>query len=114
MSLSNLPPGCTSDDGGIDHALETACEDLCMEIETPEEAQFLRAALRSLRTPELKNPTLLGKRWKHRKGGTYRVVATGIIEATLLPAVIYEAEKDGIVWVRPFTEFMDGRFTCID
>jgi len=42
---SNLPPGCNSADGGIDHAMEAALEDLCMEIETVEQAQALQALL---------------------------------------------------------------------
>lgn len=47
---------------------------------------------------------------QHRKGGLYRVIGRGLIEASKAPAVIYEAE-DGTLWVRPETEFDDGRFT---
>jgi hypothetical protein len=49
---------------------------------------------------------------RHRKGGLYRVVARGRIEADLSPVVIYEA-RDGTTWVRPEAEFDDGRFTAI-
>lgn len=38
---SNLPPGCSSPDGGIDHALETKLEELCELILTGEQAQKL-------------------------------------------------------------------------
>jgi hypothetical protein len=32
MALSNLPPGCTSPDGGIDHDLEAAKEKMLDEL----------------------------------------------------------------------------------
>ena len=41
MTLSNLPPGCTSDDGGINHAMESALETLCDNIDTVECAKAL-------------------------------------------------------------------------
>lgn len=54
---------------------------------------------------------------------THRHVKTGglymlrhmkaTIEATMTPAVVYEA-MDGTLWVRPATEFWDGRFAPID
>lgn len=47
---------------------------------------------------------------RHRKGGLYRVVTTALIEATLELAVVYDS-SDGHVWVRPYKEFHDGRFT---
>lgn len=47
---SNLPPGCSSADGGIDHAFEAAIESLIDAIETPEEAYALRVVLPGLRT----------------------------------------------------------------
>lgn len=46
---SNLPPGCSSPDGGIDHAMEKALDDLCNDIERPEEAYALRAVLPAIR-----------------------------------------------------------------
>lgn len=50
--------------------------------------------------------------WKHvRTGGLYEVlVADARIEATLEPVVVYKSMTDGVVWVRPVAEFMDGRF----
>lgn len=49
---------------------------------------------------------------RHRKGGLYRVVARGSIEADLTPAVIYD-DAEGRVWVRPAAEFDDGRFAAL-
>lgn len=46
---SNLPPGCSSPDGGIDHAMESALDDLCNDIQCPEEAYALRAVLPAIR-----------------------------------------------------------------
>lgn len=56
---------------------------------------------------------LEGSWWQHRKGGLYRLLKFGTIEADLTPAVIYESHKDGMVWVRPYDQFMDGRFTQV-
>lgn len=47
---------------------------------------------------------------RHRKGGDYRFLATGIDEATREPVVIYD-DADGTIWVRAKAEFEDGRFT---
>lgn len=52
--------------------------------------------------------------YRHRKGGTYRVIAQGRIEADLTPATIYESLSDGSIWVRPTAEFQDGRFTALE
>ena len=41
MGLSNLPPGCSSADGGIDHELESAIDALAQAIEVPEDARIL-------------------------------------------------------------------------
>jgi hypothetical protein len=52
-------------------------------------------------------------RWRHRKGGVYVIVFNGITEATLEPCVAYrnpERPADPY-WVRPLSEFLDGRFT---
>lgn len=61
-----------------------------------------------------KAPTQYGVYFTHRKGGVYKVIATGMIEATLTPCVIYQNMKGGAVWVRPYAEFNDGRFVCLD
>ena len=42
MDNSNLPPGCNSADGGIDHAMEAALEQLCDTVATAEVANAVR------------------------------------------------------------------------
>lgn len=57
----------------------------------------------------------IGSDWRHvKRGTTYTVEDNGVIEATLAACVIYRAQADGTVWVRPLHEFMDGRFVRID
>ncbi len=55
-------------------------------------------------------------RWRathrHRKGGLYRVLSEGLLETDGTDVVIYD-DVQGQVWVRPATEFWDGRFTAI-
>lgn len=51
----------------------------------------------------------LGK-YQHYKGGLYRVIAQGKIEATLEDVVIYETLYNnplGKIWVRPVTNFLE-------
>lgn len=50
--------------------------------------------------------------WKHRKGGLYTIIGFGLIEADLTPSVIY-GDHNGNIWVRPCSEFFDGRFERI-
>lgn len=45
----------------------------------------------------------------HKKGGKYRYLYTGILEADRSAVVIYD-DRDGLVWVRACQEFHDGRF----
>lgn len=47
-----------------------------------------------------------------KTGGKYMYIGSGRIEADLSYAVIYQGE-DGNIWVRPSTEFFDGRFETI-
>lgn len=49
----------------------------------------------------------------HRKGGEYRVLEHGILEADHSDVVIYDY-RDGTIWVRSKVEFYDGRFKAID
>lgn len=49
MSTSNLPPGCNSDDGGIDHAWEAALDNLVQTGVTTEELIALKNILPGLR-----------------------------------------------------------------
>lgn len=49
--------------------------------------------------------------YRHAKtGGHYKIVARGTIEATMTPCIVYQSLQDARVWVRPESEFMDGRF----
>ncbi len=50
--------------------------------------------------------------WQHVKsGGLYRLETdTALIEDGVVQAAIYRSLWDGQVWVRPVTEFFDGRF----
>lgn len=52
-----------------------------------------------------------GMEVRHVKSGRhYTVVCEAMIEATLMPVVVYRAESDQTIWVRPTEEFCDGRF----
>lgn len=51
-----------------------------------------------------------GGLWTHCKsGGQYVVMFPAMIEATATPGVAY-CGHDGLIWVRPVEEFLDGRF----
>lgn len=50
--------------------------------------------------------------WRHAKSGnTYYIVGVGYDEATLDVVVMYASPKTMLRWVRPISEFLDGRFT---
>lgn len=49
--------------------------------------------------------------WRHVKtAATYRVLREGLLEADKTPVVVYQSISSGEVWVRPKSEFLDGRF----
>ncbi|PTX56325.1 hypothetical protein C8N43_0980 [Litoreibacter ponti] len=50
---------------------------------------------------------------RHKKGGLYRVIHHGVLEADRSAVVIYD-DPDGTVWVRDHAEFYDGRFAPLD
>lgn len=55
------------------------------------------------------------RRYIHLKtGGEYVLMFMGKIEADGTDAVIYQSAITGEVWVRPATEFFDGRFQPIE
>lgn len=55
-----------------------------------------------------------GMEVRHVKtGGCYIVVCEATIEATMTKAIVYRSVKDGETWVRPLTEFCDGRFVGV-
>lgn len=53
----------------------------------------------------------MNQTWKHRKGGLYFIEGFCVIEAGLVPAVMYRAfGGEGPIFIRPCAEFFDGRF----
>jgi hypothetical protein len=49
--------------------------------------------------------------WRHKKtGGIYQIVTLAKIEATMQNAVVYRSIEHHGTWVRPVSEFLDGRF----
>ncbi len=48
-----------------------------------------------------------GQIFQHYKGGTYEVVATGFLEDTEAPCVIYRSLEKNIVWVRTAKNFLE-------
>lgn len=55
------------------------------------------------------------QRVRHVKtGGIYRVICGGRLEADLTRIVVYQSEQTGETWVRPRSEFTDGRFEPVE
>ena len=51
------------------------------------------------------------KLWKHTKSGRlYVEIGRGKYDPTFAQVVIYQSTKTQEIWVRPQTEFDDGRF----
>ena len=48
-----------------------------------------------------------GAVFRHYKGGLYEIVATGFLEATEEPAIIYRSLKYETVWVRTAANFFE-------
>jgi hypothetical protein len=44
--------------------------------------------------------------------GVYVVLSLGILESTKELMVVYKG-KDEVIWIRPYSEFNDGRFVLI-
>lgn len=53
--------------------------------------------------------------YKHLKTGDLYVILewNACIEESVTKAVVYRRLSDGVVEVRPYSEFMDGRFECV-
>lgn len=57
----------------------------------------------------------VGSKWKHRKGGNYKVHGVALTSDDLTPVVIYQAMQGlGPAFTREAEEFLDGRFKRID
>lgn len=55
-----------------------------------------------------------GMEVRHVKSGDhYVVICEALIEATMTKAIVYRSVTDSVTWVRPATEFCDGRFVGI-
>jgi hypothetical protein len=106
-------------------AIEAACRAFTahdmpgMDRWSPEDREELRANMaRAIEAyeeatdqPPYEGVSIAGQEWEHiRTGGVYRLLATGLRESDLSPAVVYQAKSDGVIWVRPTREFFDGRF----
>jgi hypothetical protein len=48
-----------------------------------------------------------GRKFQHYKGGKYEVIATGYLEDTEAPCVIYRSLDKDIVWVRTAKNFFE-------
>lgn len=48
-----------------------------------------------------------GQIFQHYKGGRYEIVATGFLEDTEAPCVVYRSLEKNIVWVRTAKNFLE-------
>jgi len=48
-----------------------------------------------------------GQIFRHYKGGTYEIVATGFLEDSEAPCVVYRSRSKDIVWVRTAKNFLE-------
>lgn len=55
----------------------------------------------------------MGSTWRHRRGEEYLVVGHCVLAGYRVPAILCRG-MDSIVWCRPATQFLDGRFSRID
>jgi len=104
-SPKTAPARITADAWVKAHMARTGCDRETAELALAEALNGWLAPDQDLLLSDAPPPT-----HRHRKGGLYRLIARGRIEATLEPCAIYASIKDDLVWVRPETEFEDGRF----
>lgn len=48
-----------------------------------------------------------GEIFQHYKGGKYEIIATGFLEDTESPCVVYRSLEKNIVWVRTAKNFLE-------
>jgi len=99
------PVRITADAWVRSHMVRTGCNRETAEVALAGALNVWLIPDENLRLPDTPSPT-----HRHRKGGLYRLIARGRIEATLEPCAVYVSVTDDLVWVRPETEFEDGRF----
>lgn len=57
---------------------------------------------------------IVGRDYIHTKtAGVYTVLHLALNEADLSRVVVYQSKDTGDVWVRPLSQFADGRFVLI-
>ncbi len=61
----------------------------------------IKAGWKGLMRPET------GQVFQHYKGGKYEIVATGFLEDTEAPCVVYRSIEKNIVWVRSAKNFLE-------
>lgn len=49
-----------------------------------------------------------GSRYRHYKGGEYEIVATGFLEDSETPCVVYRSLEKNIIWVRTAKNFLES------
>ncbi|MFI5270566.1 MAG: DUF1653 domain-containing protein [Candidatus Saccharimonadales bacterium] len=49
-----------------------------------------------------------GQIFQHYKGGKYEIVATGFLEDSEVPCVVYRSLEKNIVWVRTAKNFLEN------
>lgn len=49
-----------------------------------------------------------GSMFQHYKGGRYEIVATGFIEESVAPCVVYKSLESNTVWVRTAEDFFEN------
>lgn len=96
------------EDARVPMTFERWYEDNAKHIEPADMKLWLEAAF------EAGQGVVPTQHFRHLKsGGLYTFIAEGICERTLKPVAIYQAHRDGKVWVRESAEFFDGRFDIV-
>jgi hypothetical protein len=49
-----------------------------------------------------------GDKYRHYRGGHYEIVATGFLEDSEVPCVIYKSLEKNITWVRTAKNFLEN------
>lgn len=66
---------------------------------------------------------VVGGRYRHYKGGIYKVLNIGLLEENMTHAIVYQSEKDGQIWIRTYFSWAEkvecsgvriDRFALID
>jgi len=71
---------------------------------------WLKRLFQAAPSPAKFDPPRFVPTHRHHKGGQYRLLTRGVLEADHSPVAIYD-DADGTIWVRSLAEFEDGRFT---